>query len=199
MKNINIIIQKLQIVAEGLQELNNKVIYVGGAVAPLYADNPNISEIRPTIDIDCIIEVQSTTNYYTLEEQLRKKGFRNDISKNAPICRWTYNDIVVDIMPTDEAILGFTNYWYQQGFNNNIKINIATNTEIKILHPAFYLATKLVAHNSRGGDDLRQSHDFEDIVYLLYNRKKLVEEINNKDVKEFISKSFNTLLLNTGI
>ncbi len=31
----------------------------------------------------------------------------------------------------------------------------------------YYIATKLEAVRSRGGEDLRFSHDFEDIVYVL--------------------------------
>lgn len=29
-----------------------------------------------------------------------------------PICRWTYDDEIVDIMPDDPSILGFSNRWY---------------------------------------------------------------------------------------
>lgn len=46
----------LQTVANGLGELRDEMVFVGGAVAELYADNPAASEIRPTIDADCVIE-----------------------------------------------------------------------------------------------------------------------------------------------
>ena len=42
----------LQTVANGLGELRDEMVFVGGAVAELYADNPAGSEIRPTIDVD---------------------------------------------------------------------------------------------------------------------------------------------------
>ena len=49
----------LEIVADGLGELIDEMVFVGGAVAELYADNPALSDIRPTIDVDCVVELGS--------------------------------------------------------------------------------------------------------------------------------------------
>ena len=82
-------IDKVRIVAQALSDLKEQVAFVGGSVVELYADNPGISDIRPTIDVDCIVDLQITTylNYSNLEEKLRKLGFANDTSENAPVCR----------------------------------------------------------------------------------------------------------------
>lgn len=42
----------LQTVSKGLGELKDEMVFVGGAVAELYADNPAASEIRTTFDVD---------------------------------------------------------------------------------------------------------------------------------------------------
>jgi hypothetical protein len=55
--------------------------------------------------------MNSKTTHARLVESLRAKGFANDTSKGAPICRWIFNDIKVDVMPTDSEILGFSNKW----------------------------------------------------------------------------------------
>jgi len=102
----------LQTVANGLKELKEEVVFVGGAVAELYASDPAASDIRPTQDVDCVIELSSRLEHKRLEENLRRKEFENDTSPGAPICRWIYNDIKVDVMPTDCDILGFSNRWY---------------------------------------------------------------------------------------
>jgi len=65
----------LQTVAFGLGELRDEMVFVGGAVAELYADNPAASEIRPTIDIDCVIEIRSRLEFARLEDNLRARGF----------------------------------------------------------------------------------------------------------------------------
>lgn len=57
MPSANILI--LQTVANGLAELRGEMVFVGGAIAELYADHPAASEIRPTIDVDCVIEISS--------------------------------------------------------------------------------------------------------------------------------------------
>jgi len=44
-------------VAEALQNLKNKVAFVGGAIVRLYVDDPAADEIRPTQDIDITLNV----------------------------------------------------------------------------------------------------------------------------------------------
>jgi hypothetical protein len=59
---------------------------------------------------------------------LRKKGFQQDLQQaNNLICRWKNDDIILDIMPTNKNILGFTNEWYKQTVNNSIKTDLGDN------------------------------------------------------------------------
>jgi len=59
------------------------------------------------------------------------------------------------------------------------------------LSAPYFLATKLEAFNSRGGD-YRTSHDFEDIVYVIDNRIHIVDEVREADetVNTFIQNEF---------
>jgi hypothetical protein len=103
-------IEMLQTVANGFEELKEEVVFIGGAVAELYADDPASSDIKPTQDIDCMIELRTYKEFTEFEEDLRKKGFANDTSEDAPICRWIYQYIKVDVMPSNENILDFNNH-----------------------------------------------------------------------------------------
>ena len=199
MLSTNIIM--LQTVANGLGELKEDMVFIGGAVAELYADDPAASEIRPTKDVDCVIELSSRTEHATLEENLRSKGFAHDISKDAPVCRMIYQDIKVDVMPTDEDILGFSNKWYVEGIENRITKILSEGTEIFIFTPSYYLAAKFEAHKSRGGDDLRQSHDFEDIIYILDNCTDIVKNITNANetVKAYLKEECQSLMDNNNL
>ena len=194
-------ITMLQTVADGLKELIDEIVFVGGAVAELYADDPASSDIRPTQDVDCTIELSSYKEHAELEEDLRAKGFANDTSKGAPICRWIYQDIKVDVMPTEENILGFNNQWYPGGVGNKISKTLPDGTEIFVFPPEYYLASKFEAHNDRGGNDLRQSHDFEDIIYILDNCTSILEDIRNaeEDVKNFLKEECEILFANDGL
>lgn len=191
----------LQTVANGLGELKDRMVFVGGVVAELYADDPATSDIRPTLDVDCVIEIGSRIEHAQMEDELRAKGFSNDVSQGAPICRWVFNDIKVDVMPTDDAILGFSNIWYVQGIESKIVKVLPNETEIAIFPPAYYLAAKIEAHNGRGGDDLRQSHDFEDIIYLIDNCTVLFDNIvvSADNLKAYLKKECQLLLQNRGL
>lgn len=191
----------LQTVANGLGELKDEMVFVGGAVAELYADNPAASEIRPTIDVDCVIEISSRLQFARLEENLRARGFKNDTSEGAPICRWIYKDIKVDIMPTDSNVLGFSNRWYEEGIEVKIQKTLYNGTDVFVFPPEYYLAAKFEAHNSRGGSDLRQSHDFEDIVYILDNCSGILDNISvsKTGVKEYLKNECRKLLENPDI
>lgn len=194
-------IEMLQIVANGLGELKDEVVFVGGAVAELYADNPAASDIRPTKDVDCIIELKSRMEHARLEENLRSKGFMHDTSKDAPICRMIYQDIKVDVMPTDEKILGFSNKWYEEGIENRITKILPDRTEVFVFPPEYYVAAKFEAHKGRGGNDLRQSHDFEDIIYIMENCTELLDDIGkaNSTVKAYLKEECQNLLENNNI
>lgn len=191
----------LQSVANGLGELKDEMVFVGGAVAELYADNPAVSEIRTTLDIDCVIEISSKLHFFRLENNLRFKGFKNDTSIGAPICRWIYNGIKVDIMPTESDVLGFSNRWYESGFEHRISKILPDGTRIFVFPSEYYLAAKFEAHNGRGGNDLRQSHDFEDIIYLLDNCTNILKNINGSKpkVKLYLKAECHKLLENPNI
>jgi hypothetical protein len=45
-------IEAIKTIAKALGYLNEQVVYVGGAVAALYANDPGAPEIRPTKDVD---------------------------------------------------------------------------------------------------------------------------------------------------
>lgn len=193
--------EMLQIVAVGLEDLKDDVVFVGGAVAELYADDSAASDIRPTTDVDCVIELSSRNSHAKLEEALRKKGFRNDTSKGAPICRYVFKGVKVDVMPSDVKLLGFSNKWYSDGIENKIPKTLPNGTEIFIFSTEYYLAAKLEAYKNRGGNDLRQSHDFEDIIYILDNCTDILEDISNSNegLKAYLKTEFSNLLENDNI
>jgi hypothetical protein len=49
------------------------------------------------------------------DEVLRQSGLEHDMSGGV-ICRWKKGGLVIDVMPTDPEILGFSNIWYPYAF-----------------------------------------------------------------------------------
>lgn len=182
-------INRLIVIAEGLGNICRDVVFVGGTVGELYVDDPAATDIRPTMDVDCVIELSTYGSLQELEELLRKREFVNDIESGV-ICRWKYKGETVDIMPDREDVLGFTNRWYQPGFQHRMLFKLPGGTEVYILPPLYYLATKIEAIRSRGGNDLRISHDFDDFIYVLNNRKGIkmsFDDEKDEALKEYIS------------
>ena len=193
MENRTINIAVVAEVAQALKELKSRMVFIGGAVVSLYADDPAADEIRPTGDIDMTINLMNFSNWAKMQERLAELGFYPDPFGHA-ICSYKYKDIPVDIMPAEDGPLGPSNKWYKIGFENLWKVN-AKEEEIHILSAPAYLATKFEAFNSRGGD-YRTSHDFEDIIYVLDNRMTIVNEIeiSHMEIKEFLQSEFNKIL-----
>lgn len=144
-------IDLIKIIASVLgKELLEKIIFVGGSVVGLYSSKNIKNEVRFTEDIDFVIKSNSIKEFNNFENILRKKGFENDLRKNAPICRWIYKDITVDAMTTDSKILGFSSIWYSLGIEKSIQFKISDNDNIKLLSPEYFIASKIEAHNNRG-------------------------------------------------
>lgn len=194
-------VERIQNIADGLKDLNEHVVFVGGAVCGLYATDSAAQDARPTNDVDCVVEVMSYHEHAIFEEKLRQHHFRNDIRPAAPICRWVYKDEVVDIMPDDEDLLGFSNRWYRPGFKNKEPYQLPSGKTIYILPVTYYVATKLDAVFSRGGSDLRVSHDFEDIVYVLNYCPEFRERCLDEEpiLQDFLKEQFASLLKRSNI
>lgn len=60
----------LQTVADGLKELKDEMVFIGGSIAELYANDPAASDIRPTLDVDCVNELSSRIEKDKLDENL---------------------------------------------------------------------------------------------------------------------------------
>lgn len=65
--------------ANALGNWKDKVVFVGGATVSLYATRPLAVSVRQTDDVDVVVELNSTTEFYDLQEHLLKLGFKNDI------------------------------------------------------------------------------------------------------------------------
>ena len=57
-------------VAEKLQALDEQFAFLGGAVLPLLLDDTSIVIVRPTKDVDVIVEVLTRLEYSKLEETI---------------------------------------------------------------------------------------------------------------------------------
>lgn len=198
MKDLHPNIQMLEIVAGGLGPLLEKVYFVGGATTSLYLDAPTTSIIRPTDDVDCVVEISSYEEDRKLNEQLEKRGFKHFIEHGAPICRWLYQGIKVDVMPSDPKVLGFNNRWYKLGIQFSEDRALPSGRTIHLFSIPCFLASKLEAFHDRGKDDFYGSKDLEDIVTVLFGRSTIRSEILQAppDMRNYFKEEFSRLTEN---
>lgn len=141
----------LERVAEVLAEVPQTLVFTGGATISLYLDAVSAPDIRPTDDVDCVVEIVTKSEYYRLSDLLRNLGLTESTDSGAPLCRWQYRDISIDIMPCDESVLGFSNPWYKPGIASSISYQLPSGREILIFSTPYLLASKIEAFIARGG------------------------------------------------
>ncbi|MHB8203990.1 MAG: hypothetical protein ACYDHG_09850 [Desulfomonilaceae bacterium] len=186
-------------VAIAFGDLREQVVFVGGAIVDFLITDPAAPQVRASMDVDVIIELASRIDYHALRGPLTSLGFTEDNSGDPPlICRWNINGIRVDIMPTDEQILGFSNEWYENAIRTAERVEIGEKLSIKRISGPCFLITKLAAFNDRGGGDYLGSSDIEDVIAVLDGRPEIVDEIkgSHQKLKSALIEEFRALLQN---
>ena len=190
-------IEKIEVVNKALKELGLNPLFVGGATLPFYLPELYWPKVRATDDVDVVVELITRKNLYDFEESLREAGFRNDTREEAPVCRWLYNGISVDIMSPDEKVMGFSNKWYREGLKESILLQ-KPFPEARVLSLPYFIASKLEAFEGRGKKDYQASHDLEDIISILetYSDSPLFHDFKglNKDLAKYIESRLNLLM-----
>jgi predicted nucleotidyltransferase len=180
LKNDVINIKVIEKVAKALEELNNRVVYIGGAIVSFYITDTGAEQPRPTKDIDISVQISTYYEMDQFREQLATKGIF-PASDQPIINRFEFEDVIIDFIPFEDTPLGPTNKWIKPGFEFAQEVK-ALGQVIKILPVGYFLATKFEAFKARGKNDPFSSHDFEDIIYVLDNHIEVVEHIKNSDL-----------------
>lgn len=130
-----------------------------------------------------------------MSERLRALKLQEDHGEGAPTCRWRHGDLTIDVMPTDERILGFSNRWYQLAIASSQNVEVG-GFAIRLITPVYFLATKLEAFRGRGNEDYSASHDLEDAIAVIDGRPEIIDEVRAapSDVRTYIATEFRRLL-----
>lgn len=185
-------------VADRLGEaLRSELVFVGGAVAGLLVTDPAMPAIRPTQDVDLVAQLVARADYQRLEAALMARGFAQDVRRDAPICRWRVDGVAVDVMPTLEDILGFSNPWYPMAVSTAFPVELPGGLLIQVIRAPVFLATKLEAFAGRGQRDYLFSHDLGDVISVVDGRDSLIEECHESlpELRAHLGPQFRALLV----
>lgn len=182
--------------AQLLKPILGELVFVGGCATALLITDKAAPEVRPTFDVDAIAEITSYAKYAEFSEKLRKLGFTEDMREGAPACRWRQQSTVLDVMPLDEKILGFSNSWYAPAMAAAQERELEPGLKVRMVSPVYFCATKLEAFARRGKGDFQSSRDLEDFIAVVDGRVELAGEIraSSAEVRSYL-KSESTRLL----
>ena len=173
-------LDRLERTLKELGSLADDLCLVGGCTAGLLITDEGAAPVRPTVDVDLIIEVVHYAQYQKqVVTQMKARGFEEGQAEGDPICRWRKADLVVDIMPVTDGVLGPTNRWYASAMKHKKTATLPGGTTAHHIDAPHFLATKLQAFEGRGAGDFAGSHDMEDVMRVIDGRPTIVEEVRN--------------------
>jgi predicted nucleotidyltransferase len=188
-------VSMLEEVAEALGPLTKQAVFLGGCAVGLLIVDKGRPPVRVTNDVDLAIEAKTRVEYYALADKLRERGFRED-PESGVICRWRLGELVVDIMPTKEGLLGFPDGWYQDALLHASTYTLPSGAQVNLVTAPHFLATKLEAFRDRGNGDFLMSKDMEDIVAVVDGRPQLPDEVASADplLRDYLRDEVESLL-----
>lgn len=189
-------LELLKLTAEKLRPLLPEIVFVGGCATGLLVTDPGAAPVRATYDVDVIAEIGSYADYAIFSERLRALGFQEDTREGAPVCRWTFGSLTLDVMPLDEKILGFSNRWYRDAMQAAVAVTISENLKVRAITAPYFLGTKLEAFHGRGHQEYFASHDLEDLIAVVDGRATLLDEVAAvpEDLRMFIGNAIRALV-----
>ncbi len=187
---------RLKDIVRQLGSLADPVVFIGGVVAELLQIVPVLPRARPTVDVDGIVGVSSRSDYFRLSEELRKKGFREDIRVEAHAHRWIApNEEILDLIPLGHQI-GTGNRWDELALESPQIADLDDGITIKHVNAPIFLAMKWNAFKDRGDEDWMASRDFEDMVAVVASRPSIADEVRNAvpEVREYLVQACQTII-----
>lgn len=174
----------------------SEIVFVGGCTTGLLVSDPGAAPPRMTNDVDVIAEIASYAELTLFSERLRSLGFEEDSSEGAPICRWRHSRLVLDLMPLDPKILGFSNRWYVDALRTANTVILNCGLPIRVVTAPYFLGTKFEAFRGRGRGDYFASHDLEDLITVVDGRPTLLDEVRAapEDLQGFVAEAVESLL-----
>lgn len=187
-------------IAAALGDLRDRFVFVGGCATALLITDSAAPPVRVTQDVDAVVAIVSLAEFHQLGDALRARGFSQTLDELEPPYRWTFAGMKLDVMPTDAAVLGFSNRWYEPAMRTALPVKLREDLVIRLVTSVYFVATKLEAFEDRGKGDYLASHDLEDVFSVVDGRPELSEELARADpeVRNYVAGVFARLISDVG-
>lgn len=110
------------------------------------------------------------------------------------------DDTLVDVMPTSQDVLGFSNQWYDVALESATGRELEGDISIPVVAGPPFVGAKIEAFQNRGEEDYYASSDLEDIVTILNGRPEIVDEVNRTSdrLHTYVARTFKRWLEHVG-
>lgn len=201
-------LDRLRRIAWQLGPLNERVVFIGGAVAPLLQVEDVLPRVRPTHDVDAVIATISYAELGPLREALSARGFSEvpvPPEDEAPMHmhRWIApaGGGPFDLVPVGAHAGGTGGVPDSYAVESAVRVDLresdtATPCIVQHASAAAFLMLKWAAYSDRGQHAPFESHDLEDIVAVVASRSTVVEECRAtpRHVREYLAEHCRVFL-----
>src|SRR5262245_52529386 len=177
-------------VADALGDLRERVIFIGGAIAPLLQTQPPFPRARPTKVVDGIAATTSYRDMEALDQALRARSFRTPPPPSGSDARYDQTTVRLhvhkwlapggiefDLVPSGSHTGGTGSSWDQFALEAPETVELRPGLSIKHASAPAFLAMKWAAYRDRGIAAPLESTDLEDILALTASRPGLPDEV----------------------
>lgn len=190
-------VQRIRVFAKSLGPVCDRVVFIGGAVAPILQTDPPFKSARVTKDVDAGVATITYGAYDELAEVLRQLGFVHDSSFTAHMHRWTSPEgHLFDLVPAGSHPGASGQLWDTLAIERAVTADLGNGTVVHHVDAPGFLALKFAAYRDRGSADPFASHDLEDILAIVASRGDVVSEVRTSDhrLMEFVASQCGDLL-----
>jgi hypothetical protein len=190
-------VELLEAAAAELGDLREQVVFLGGATVGLWLTDPGARAPRVTYDVDVVAEVTTLGAYAQFQEDLRRRGFREDTESGIAV-RYRHREagLILDVVPLEVRLAGLSGGFLKPAVQAAVARILPSGAELRVVPPAWLVVTKLEAFADRGNDDCLASRDFEDVVLLVDGREELAGELDALpgDGRAYVRREFGRVL-----
>lgn len=186
----------LRRIALALGDLRDRVVFIGGSIAPVLQTDPPMPRARVTDDVDALLVSATYSESAEIEKAVAARGFRRDItSKHAH--RWTApSGDKLDLVPFGKHAGASGSALESVAAGTAIATELEPGLIIRHVTASAFVAMKLAAHADRFADDPFASRDLQDVFAVIASRPGIVEEMKSApmEVRTFAAAELRKLL-----
>ena len=186
-------LDNIEVVAAALESIRTRFVFAGAGILPLLIEPQFVPDLRPTQDVDAVVQVLHFGEWMRLRTALLASGFRERavVAQSRQILFWL-GDLQVDFIPPRLREFGTANRWLDLGFELAEESRLPSGRVIERIPASAFLAAKVAAFLSRGRRDVFRSDDLDDIAALLIGRPALAGEISfaHPEIRAYVREHF---------